>query len=161
VTRAAVAVDGETITVHIPLTFKKCGGRKLVVTPDGAEWAPRPRVDNAMVKALARAFRWRKMLDEGVHATIEDLAKAKGIGKSYVSRVLRLTLLAPDIVEAILDGSQPAELKLDDLVERFPLEWKAQRASTSRRLVAATSLSHARMFGTGSRLDPTISWAVR
>jgi hypothetical protein len=60
VKRATVAADGETITVHIPLTFRKRGGRKLVVTPDGAEWAPRPRVDNAMVKALARAFRWRK-----------------------------------------------------------------------------------------------------
>ena len=52
------------------------GGRKLVVTPDSAPWAPRPRVDNAMVKALARAFRWRKMLDDGVYATLEDLAKA-------------------------------------------------------------------------------------
>ena len=68
-------------------------------------WAPRPRVDNAMVKALARAFRWRKMLDEGAHATLEDLARAKGVARSYVSRVLRLTLLAPDIVEAILDGA--------------------------------------------------------
>ena len=64
-TRATVQMNGETITVHIPLTFRKRGGRKLVVTPDGAEWAPRPRVDNAMVKALARAFRWRKMLDDG------------------------------------------------------------------------------------------------
>jgi hypothetical protein len=64
VTRATVSADGETITVHIPLTFRKRGGRKRMVTPDGAEWAPRPRVDNAMVKALARAFRWRKMLDE-------------------------------------------------------------------------------------------------
>ena len=63
---------------------RECGGRKLVVTPDGAEWAPRLCVDNAMVKTLVRAFRWRKMLDEGVHATIEDLAKAKGIGKTYV-----------------------------------------------------------------------------
>jgi hypothetical protein len=96
-----------------------------------------------------------------VYGTFDELAKAERSTQSYVSRVLRLTLLAPDMVEAILDGSRPAELKLDDLVERFPLEWKAQRASTSRRLVAATSLSHARMFGTGSRLDPTISWAVR
>ena len=122
-TRATVSADGETITVHIPLTFRKRGGRKLVVTPDGAEWAPRPRVDNAMVKALARAFRWRKMLDEGVHATLEDLARAKGVNATYVSRILRLTLLAPEIVEAILDGRQPAELQLDDLLEGFPLEW--------------------------------------
>jgi hypothetical protein len=126
VTRAKVSDDGETITVHIPMAFRKRGGRKLVVTPDGAEWAPRPRVDNAMVKALARAFRWRKMLDEGVHATIEDLAKAKGIGKTYVSQVLRLTLLAPDIVEAILNGRQPAEMQLDDLLTGFPLDWSRQ-----------------------------------
>ena len=83
-TRATVSADGETITVHIPLTFRKRGGRKLVVTPDGAEWAPRPRVDNAMVKALARAFRWRKMLDTGVYATLEDLARAKGVHATYV-----------------------------------------------------------------------------
>jgi hypothetical protein len=82
VTRATVSVDGETVTVHIPLTFRKRGGRKLVVTPDGAEWPPLPRVDNAMVKALARAFRWRKMLDTGVYATIEELAKSRGIGKT-------------------------------------------------------------------------------
>ena len=91
--RTTVSADGETITVHIPLTFRKRGRRKLVVTPDGAEWAPRPRVDNAMVKALARAFRLRRMLDDGVHATLEELAKAKGVAPSYVSRVLRLTLL--------------------------------------------------------------------
>jgi hypothetical protein len=126
VTRATVSADEEAITVHIPLTFRKRGGRKLVVSPDGASWAPRPRVDNAMVKALARAFRWRRMLDEGVHATIEDLAKAKRLRKSYVSQVLRLTLLAPDIVEAILDGRQPAELRLDDLLEGLLLEWSQQ-----------------------------------
>jgi hypothetical protein len=127
VTRATVSADGDTITVHVPITFRKRGGRKLVVTPDGAEWAPRPRVDNAMVKALARAFRWRRMLDEGVHATIEELAKSKGIAKTYVSGILRLTLLAPELVEAILDGRQPVELQLDDLLAGFPLEWEAQR----------------------------------
>lgn len=125
--RVTVGTDGETITVHIPLTFRKRGGRKLVVTPDGAEWAPRPRVDNAMVKALARAFRWRKMLDEGVHATLEDLARAKGVAPSYASGILRLTLLAPEIVEAILDGRQPLELQLDDLLAGFSLEWEGQR----------------------------------
>ena len=128
-TRATISADGETITVHIPLTFRKRGGRKLVVTPAGAAWAPRPRVDNAMVKALARAFRWRKMLDTGAYATIEDLAKAKGIGTTYVSQVLRLTLLAPDMVEAVVDGRQPAKLPLGDLLEGFPLVWEVQRQS--------------------------------
>ena len=81
-----------------------------MVTPDGAEWAPRPRVDNAMVKALARGFRWRRLLDSGLYATLEDLARAKSVAPSYLSQALRLTLLAPDIVEAILDGRQPATL---------------------------------------------------
>jgi hypothetical protein len=80
-----------------------------------------------MVEALARAFRWRKMLDTGVHTTLEELARAKGVAPSYVSRVLRLTLLAPEIVEAILDGGQPAEMQLDDILEGFPLEWGRQR----------------------------------
>jgi hypothetical protein len=64
------------------------------------------------VKALARAFRWRKMLDAGVHATLEDLAWAKGVNATYLSRVLRLTLLAPEIVEAILDGRKPEGMRL-------------------------------------------------
>jgi hypothetical protein len=127
VTRTTVSAEGETITVHIPITFRKRAGRKWVVTPDGAEWAPRPRVDNAMVKALARAFRWRKLLDEGAYATLEELAKAKGIGKTYVSQVLRLTLLAPEFVEAILDGRQPAALQIEDLLAGFPVEWESQR----------------------------------
>jgi hypothetical protein len=133
-TRATVSADGETITVHIPLTFRKRGGRKLVVTPDGAEWAPRPRVDNAMVKALARAFRWRRMLDEGAFGTLEDLARAKRVHATYVSRVLRLTLLAPDIVEAIVDGRPPAEPQLDDLLAGFPLEWARQRERSAIRV---------------------------
>jgi hypothetical protein len=104
-----------------------------VVTPDGTSWAPQPRVDNAMVKALARAFRWRRQLDEGVYGSLEDLARAKGIAPSYVSRLLRLTLLAPAIVEAILDGRQPAELQLDDLLAGFPLEWGRQSDTMGHR----------------------------
>ena len=126
-TRATVSADGETITVHIPLMFRKRGGRKLVVTPDGAEWAPRPRVDNAMVKALARAFRWRRMLEAGRFATINELAAAEKINSSYVSRVLRLTLLAPDIVEAILDGRQAEGITLPRLMAPFRVEWERQR----------------------------------
>jgi hypothetical protein len=118
-----IRADGETITVHVPMTFRKRGGRKRVM-PDGSEWAPRPRVDNAMVKALARAFRWRKMMDEGVYATLDDLARAKGVTATCLSRILRLTLLAPEIVEAILEGRQPAGLQLDNLLKGFPLVWK-------------------------------------
>ncbi|HET6377000.1 MAG TPA: hypothetical protein VFG05_01620 [Methylocella sp.] len=121
--------DGRTLTVHVPLAFRKRGGRKLIIAPAGAEaWAPpRPRVDNAMVKALARAFRWRRMLETGTHATVAEIAAAEKINPSYVCRILRLTLLSPEIVEAILDGRQPADLQLEDLLRPFPVEWREQR----------------------------------
>lgn len=121
-----VAADADVITIHIPMTFRQRGGRKTIVTPDGAPWAPRPRVDNALVKAVARAFRWQRMLDDGVCATIEELAKREKVNRGYLSRVLRLTLLAPDMVEAILDGRQPAGLRLEDLLVGFPVEWAGQ-----------------------------------
>jgi hypothetical protein len=127
VKRATASADGETITIHIPMTFRKRGGRKLVVAPDGAPWAPRPRADNALVKALARAFRWQRMLDEGVSTTTEELARRERVSPAYMSRVLRLTLLAPDIIEAILDRRQPEDMRLEDLLGGFPVDWERQR----------------------------------
>jgi hypothetical protein len=126
-TRATVSADGETITIHIPMTFRKRGGRKMVVTPDGAPWAPRPRVDNALVKALARAFRWQRLLENGLHANLTELAAAEKVDRTYVGRVLRLSLLAPAFVEAILDGHQPVDLRLEDLLEGFSIEWAEQQ----------------------------------
>jgi hypothetical protein len=99
----------------------------MIVTPDGAPWAPRPRVDNAMVKALARAFRWQRMLESGKHANLTELAGAEKVDRTYVGRLLRLTLLAPNIVEAILDGRQPAEVQLDGVLREFPVEWAHQQ----------------------------------
>ena len=127
-TDARLSADGRTLTVSVPMTFTKRGGRKLVISPDGASsWAPpRRRIDNAMVKALARAFRWRKMLETGAYGTVEEIAAAEKINASYVSRVLRLTLLAPDIVEAILDGRQPVETTLAVLMKPFPVAWREQ-----------------------------------
>lgn len=127
--------DGDIIAVRVPMTFRKRGGRKLVVSPDGVpSWAaPRPQVDNTMVKALARAFRWRKLLETGVYGTIDDIAKAEKINPSYVSRVLRLTLLTPGIVEAILDGRQPAEMTLAVLIEPFSVVWREQVEAGFRR----------------------------
>lgn len=126
---ATLSRDGHTLTVHVPLTIRRRGGRKLIVAPDGTTgWAPpRARVDNAMVKAVARAFRWRRLLEEGTYGSVTELADAETINKSYVSRVLRLSLLAPDIVEAILNGRQPATLGLPDLLAVFPVEWSVQR----------------------------------
>jgi hypothetical protein len=102
--------DGRTITIHVPIWIRRRGGRKLVFAPDGTNATTAPicrRVDNAMIKAIARAFRWREMLEDGTHATIAEIAAAEKINESYVGRVLRLTLLAPEIVEGILDGRQP------------------------------------------------------
>ena len=120
--------DDRTVTVRIPLVFKKHGGRKTVISPDGHAWEPTaPLVDRALVRALARAFRWQRLLDAGVYATFNELAKAEHVSQSYVSRVVRLTLLAPDLIEAILDGRQPAALQLDELLESSPLDWAGQK----------------------------------
>ena len=112
------------------MEFKPRGGRKLVVSPDGMPaWAgSRSRVDDTLVKALARAFRWRRLLETGIHGTVDEIARAEGINDSYVSRILRLTLLAPDIVDAILDGRKPPALTMARLMKPFPAAWEDQRA---------------------------------
>ena len=90
------------------------------------------RTDSTLVKALARAFRWKRMLESGEFATIGELAEREGIAPSYMTRVLRLTLLAPDIVDAILDGKQGPEVTLARVLEPFPLEWNRQPGRPNR-----------------------------
>ncbi|RBI67281.1 hypothetical protein DQW77_17735 [Roseovarius sp. TE539] len=114
----------DTVTLHVPFRVAKRGGRKEMHLPEGA--IQPHKADNTLVKALARAFRWKRMLESGEFATIAELAEREGIAPSYMTRVLRLTLLAPDIVEAILDGSQGAEVTLAQVLEPFSLEWKKQ-----------------------------------
>lgn len=116
----------ETITVHVPFRIMKRGGRKEMQLPEGASTHRRP--DDALVKALARAFRWKLMLDSGEFATIAELAAREGIALSYLTRILRLTLLAPDLVAAILDGRQAA-ITLARLMEPLPAEWPEQLAA--------------------------------
>ena len=127
---------GQTLTIEVPFTIRKRGGRKQVITPDGASaWTgPRARIDSTIIKAVARGFRWRKLLETGVYGTIEEIARAEKINPSYVSRVLRLTLLAPSIVESILDGRQPTEMTLAVLMEPFPVTWQEQVEVGIRRL---------------------------
>jgi len=96
-----------------------------VVTPTDIP-VQRPRADGTLVKALARAFRWKRMLESGEFATVKELAEHEKLGFSYMTRVLRLSLLAPDIVEAILEGQQSLEMKLADLLEPFPVVWEGQ-----------------------------------
>ncbi|WP_238365462.1 hypothetical protein [Mesobacterium pallidum] len=114
----------ETVTLHVPFRLVKRGGRKEMQLPEGAT-QPR-RADSTLVKALARAFRWKRMLESGEFATIAELAEHEGIAPSYMTRVLRLTLLAPDIVAAILDGKQGSEVTLARVLEPFPLTWQHQ-----------------------------------
>lgn len=119
----------ETMTLHVPFRVVKRGGRKEMQWPEGATH-PR-RTDSTLVKALARAFRWKRMLESGEFATVSELAEREGIAPSYITRVLRLTLLAPDIVEAILDGKQGPEVTLAQGLEPFPLAWQLQGAHFS------------------------------
>lgn len=118
------------MTVHVAATFRPQGGRKQIVTPPGAApWAPATRIDNALVKAVVRAHRWRDMLETGKYATVRELASAEKINESYFCRVLRLSLLAPEFVEHILQGRQPAWLEVDDLLKPIPAEWDKQRVA--------------------------------
>ena len=117
----------ETVTLHVPFRIVKRGGRKEMRLPEGAT-QPR-RTDNALVKALARAFRWKRMLESGEFASISELAENEGIAFTYIARVLRLSLLAPDIVEAIMDGRQRPEVTLARVLEPFPVEWMSQGAA--------------------------------
>ena len=121
-------MTNQTVTVTVPFAIRKRGGRALVITPDGVTSAPAPRtrVDSALLKALARGFRWRKLLETGHFATIQEIAEAENINPSYVSRLLRMTLLAPEIVEAILVGRQPPGLTMARAMQPFELSWELQ-----------------------------------
>ena len=125
----------ETMTLHVPFRVVKRGGRKEIQMPEGAT---KPRqTHNTLVKALARAFRWKNMLESGEFATIAELAEREGIAPSYMTRVLRLTLLSPDIVEAILDGRQGPEVTLAKVLEPLPSEW-GQQLSVLRQWAASS-----------------------
>lgn len=114
----------EAVTLHVPFRVVKRGGRKEMHLPNGAE--PPRRTNNTLVKALARAFRWKRLLESGEYATISELAEREGITPSYMTRVLRLTLLAPEIIEAILDGTKGPEVTLARVLEHFPTAWGQQ-----------------------------------
>lgn len=114
----------DTVTLHVPFRVVKRGGRKEVQLPEGATQTR--RTDTALVKALARAFRWKRMLESGEFATIAELAEREGIAPSYMIRVLRLTLLAPKIIPEILDGGQEPGLTLEQVLHPFPVSWSEQ-----------------------------------
>jgi len=121
-----------SITVHVPLNIQRRGGRKVVIAPDGSvlpqarrSLVP-PTADPVLVKALARAFQWKRMLDEGKYASVRELADGEGVKPSYAAGMLRLTLLAPGVVEAILDGRQPSGMNLEQMLKSFSPYWSMQ-----------------------------------
>jgi hypothetical protein len=126
-----------SVTVVVPMAIRRRGGRKQIVGPDGAparlgsDVVEETRGDPVLVKALARAFRWRRMLEEGRYGSIRELAKAEGVDRAHVGRQLNLTLLAPDVVEAILDGRDPGGVTLAMLRGGMPVWWEGHRSALS------------------------------
>ena len=121
----------------------------MIVLPDGTQGSPAPlaTIDNTMIDAIARAFRWQRLLENGTYGCLEEIARAEKINASFVSRVVRLALLAPDIVEAILAGRQPTSLRLKDLMAPFPVAWELQRTHLYHMSPSTQSKLKPRMAG--------------
>ena len=112
----------DTVTIQVPLTIRRRGGRKVVLSPTGqAQELQHPLIDNTLVKALARAFRWQRMLESGDYASVNELAAAEKINAPYLGRILRLTLLPPSLIEEIISG-KPTRILLTDLMDISPKE---------------------------------------
>jgi hypothetical protein len=124
------ALEHDTLTLRIPIRLQRRGGRKLIITPEGvAAPARKPSRDETLVKALVRAHRWRRRIESGQAKSITDLAEQEGVAVAYVCRLLPLTCLAPDMVEAILDGRQPKRFRLAEMLGNAPVAWEEQRMS--------------------------------
>ena len=127
-TSAKLSKAGRALIIRVRLPPRQRGGRKFVVGPGGIAWtARRVAVDNTVVKALGRAHRWKAMLESGEYSSLTELAKTEKINLSYLCRVLRLTLLAPDIAEALMDGKYACRFQLSDLLRPMPVIWAEQR----------------------------------
>lgn len=122
-------VEVATLILHIPMQFKRRGGRKLVLAPDGmaAPLVPKPSVDDTMLKILIKAHRWRRRIESGAAKSVTDLAEQEKVTVPYVTRLLAVTCLAPDITAAILDGRQPRGLTTNRMLQTIPESWDEQR----------------------------------
>ncbi|MBF0416703.1 MAG: hypothetical protein HQL86_00430 [Magnetococcales bacterium] len=125
--KTTMSKDGSTIIVSIPMQMKKRGGRTLIIAPTGMGEEPPPR-EETLAKLVARAHHWLRLLEEKRFASVRELAAHENLDASYIAKILRLTLLALDIIEAILDGRQPDVLSWAELRKPFPMLWEEQRA---------------------------------
>jgi len=127
--RSEVGADG-AVRVTVPIMLKRKGGIKFILTPEGSPSSPfKPvKMHDALVKALVKAFQWKEQIESGQAQSMRDLARQEGKSHSYILKIIRLTLLSPDIVEAILNGKQPKTLELEDLLTFLPAHWPEQRS---------------------------------
>lgn len=128
-------LDGKTLTVFVPMKFERRGGRKVIIAPEGSDaWTPEKlRPDETLIRALARAHRWKGLLEKGTYRSAAELAEAEKITRSYITRLLQLTLLAPDIQDSILDGRKPNGMMFKQLTGSMPNVWDEQRERFARR----------------------------
>ena len=127
--QAELGNDGQTVDVRVPMEFRRRGGRKEIILPLDADTTHDVGPRRPIVVALARAYKWQKMLDTGEASSMDELAKKHGVDRSYVGRILKLSSLAPDIVAAILAGNEPSGMSLGTLQAGVPLSWHEQLAT--------------------------------
>ena len=126
--------DGNILSIRMQVCFKRRSGRKMIIAPKGMlalsheEDLRALKPEQSFVNALVKAFQWQELTDRGVCASPKDVAKRENAEVTHVYRLMRLTMLAPDIIEAVLDGTQPRTLTLQNIVRGFPISWKEQRA---------------------------------
>ena len=121
-------ITESTIRIHVPMRLKRKGGRKLILLPDGQPSAGvTARQDATLINGIAKAWRWQSLYERGKFSCLGAFAEKYRINKSYTARVMRLNMLAPDIRMAIMEGTQPKDLQLADLLHPFPEDWQEQR----------------------------------
>jgi len=125
--------DGQTVDIRVPMEFKRRGGRKEIILPADAESEPKVQPNRPLVLALARAYRWQQMMESGEVPGLEAIAAQQGVDRAYVSRILGLATLAPDLTQAALKGDEPGNLSLAKLHQSLPLRWDEQQRLLSCR----------------------------
>ena len=115
-------LENGNVKITIPMSFRRCAGRKRIVTPDSETSFTDPIITN-----LARAFRWQALIDSGKFSNVHELARAIGKDDGYVSRIIRLTLLSPEIIHAIIAGTLEKDIGIEQLKQAMPLMWDEQK----------------------------------